>query len=291
MANSDELRLRNLVRQRIAHKRSEIDRSLRQIASGNPLGSEPRKERLVARLATKTGMADRDVKAVAEQVQRCAVRIDAAGSARAGAEALQGPSVDFVGVEFLTRGRLAANTAGRVSYRTGRSQGSGFLVGPNLFLTNHHVISTPQQASDMVVEFDYEFDDRGLQRPVTAFAFDPHSCFVYQPTDGLGFVLVAVGSRMSGDKVVESFGFNPLSDAADKHMPGEIANIIQHPGGRPKQLSCARTTSLPAMRPRRSCTTWRIRRKGPQAHPFATTTGSPLRCTTGASLPSKWTTS
>ncbi|KQP15565.1 DNA/RNA non-specific endonuclease [Pseudorhodoferax sp. Leaf265] len=236
MADSDELRLRNLVRQRIANKRVEIDRSLRQISLGNPLGSEPRKERLVARLATKTGMADRDVKAVAEQVQRCAARIDDAGATRAGAEALQGPSVDFVGVEFLTRGRLAANTVGRVSFQTGRAQGSGFLVGPNLFLTNHHVISTAQQANELVVEFDYEFDDLGLQRPVTTFAFDPQSCFVYQPTEGLDFVLVAIGPRLSGDKAVEAFGFNPLSDAADKHMLGEIANIIQHPGGRLKQL-------------------------------------------------------
>lgn len=236
MAIDNEQQLRELVRQRISGKAGEIDRSLRQIAAGNPLGSEPRKERLLARLATKTDMPQRDVQAVAAQVAMNASRIDAGKTRLAGAEALQGPSVDFVGVEFLTRGRLAANTVGRVSFKTGRAQGSGFLVGPSLFLTNHHVIPNAELAKQMVLEFDYEFDDYGAHRPVTTFALDPGTCYVSQPTEGLDFVLVAVGPRLSGEKSVKAFGFNPLSDAPDKHMLGEIANIIQHPGGRLKQI-------------------------------------------------------
>lgn len=57
-----------------------------------------------------------------------------------------------------------------------------------------------------------------------------------EPTAGLDFALIAIGRRLSGEKTLEAFGFNPLSDAKDKHMLGEIANIIQHPQGRLKQL-------------------------------------------------------
>jgi endonuclease G len=236
MNSSEESLLRQLVRNRIAGRASEIDRSLRQIAAGNPLGSEPNKERLVARLATKGGLPQRDAKAVAEVVTSNASLIDAGTMKMKGAEAAQGPTIDFVGIEFLARGRLAANTVGRVVFRSGRAQGSGFLVGPGLFLTNNHVVSSAEMAQQLVVEFDYENDVSGLQRPITTFEFDPGRCFVNEPTAGLDFALIAIGRRLSGEKTLEAFGFNPLSDAKDKHMLGEIANIIQHPQGRLKQL-------------------------------------------------------
>ncbi len=116
MNSSEESLLRQLVRNRIAGRASEIDRSLRQIAAGNPLGSEPNKERLVARLATKGGLPQRDAKAVAEVVTSNASLIDAGTMKMKGAEAAQGPTIDFVGIEFLARGRLAANTVGRVVF-------------------------------------------------------------------------------------------------------------------------------------------------------------------------------
>ena len=101
---------------------------------------------LVARLATKGGLPQRDAKAVAEVVTSNASLIDAGTMKMKGAEAAQGPTIDFVGIEFLARGRLAANTVGRVVFRSGRAQGSGFLVGPGLFLTNNHVVSSAEMA-------------------------------------------------------------------------------------------------------------------------------------------------
>lgn len=245
MDPATEASLRELVRGRLQKQAPEIARSLQQIAAGNPLGSEPREERLVARIATKANLSRRDAQAVADAVAQKATRIVgglkgaiAAGHERkeSAAEARQGLTIDLVGVEFLTRGRLAANTVGRISYRSGRAWGSGFLVGPGLFLTNNHVISSPDAARLLVVEFDYENDDAGLQRPVTTFALDPDKCFINDPTDRLDFALVAIGKRLAGSKPIEAFGFNPLSAASDKHMLGEIANLIQHPEGRLKQL-------------------------------------------------------
>lgn len=234
--STTEQRLRELVRQRLLKQAPEIERSLRQIAAGNPLGAEPRVERSIARITTKANVTKREAEAFTTVVRQKADLIETGEARLAGAEALQGPTIDFVGVEFLSRGRLAANTVGRVVFRSGRAQGSGFLVAPGLFLTNHHVIGSEAAAGQMMVEFDYENDDAGGQRPVTAFEFDPGACFVFDPMDRLDFALIAIGPVVAGNKSIGAFGYLPLSDASDKHMLGEIANIIQHPQGRPKQL-------------------------------------------------------
>ena len=62
-----------------------------------------------------------------------------------GPEAIRGSTLDFIGVAFLERGRRgggAADAVGRVAYLNGGPQGTGFLVTPRLFLTNHHVIES-----------------------------------------------------------------------------------------------------------------------------------------------------
>lgn len=236
MDRDTEARLRIIVRARIAKQSQEIENSIVQIEAGNPLGAEPSDTRRAARIARKTRLSPRDAKAMATMIATTAKLIDGVGDAIDGAEALQGPTIDIVGVEFLTRGRTAASAVGRVAYRSGRAQGSGFLVAPGLFLTNHHVISSPEQSEALMVQFDYEAADDGTERPVTSFTFDPATCFVSDPIEGLDFTLIAVGARLSGAKSLAEFGHLPLSDAKDKHMLGERANIIQHPNGDLKQI-------------------------------------------------------
>jgi endonuclease G len=237
MAESEfHLRLERLARSRIAAQKGDIEHSIRQIAAGNPLGAERTTQRSVDRIAAKAGIPARDATAVAASIARTADAIDRRGGAEGGPEALQGPTIDFVGVEFLARGRIAANAVGRVVLRNGRAQGTGFLVGAGLFITNNHVIASPAEAAGMLVEFDYESADDGGARPVTTFALDPRRCFVFDPVDRLDFTLIALNERVSGRKQLVDFGYMPLSDAPDKHMLGEIANIIQHPQGRMKQV-------------------------------------------------------
>ena len=54
--------------------------------------------------------------------------------------------------------------------------------------------------------------------------------------DGLDYTLIGVGGRLSGPGAIGTFGYIPLSDAPDKHMLGEVANLIQHPVGRFKEI-------------------------------------------------------
>ncbi|GAB7549422.1 DNA/RNA non-specific endonuclease [Cupriavidus sp. 8B] len=237
MDRDTEERLRTIVRARIAKQSQEIENSLVQIEAGNPLGAEPSDTRRAARIARKTRLSPRDAKAMATMIATTAKLIDKEGAlALDGAEAVQGPTIDIVGVEFLTRGRTAASAVGRVAFRSGRAQGSGFLVAPGLFLTNYHVIGSPEQSETLMVQFDYEAADDGTERPVTSFAFEPGTCFVSDPIEGLDFTLIAIGARLSGPKSLAEFGHLPLSDAKDKHMLGELANIIQHPNGDLKQI-------------------------------------------------------
>ena len=230
--NADQI-LEGLARARLAKNKPQIQHSLKQIAAGNPLGAETEADRRVGRIARKTGLSVQDSSAISDMISRTASQV---GRKRGAPEAAIGPTIDFVGVEFLSRGRLAANAVGRVRFQSGRAQGTGFLVGPGIFLTNNHVITTPEHARQMLVEFDFEADDAGANRPITVFAFDPGRCFAFDPIRQLDFTLIAVGERVSGTKTIGAFGYIPLSDATDKHMLGEIANIIQHPQGRLKQI-------------------------------------------------------
>lgn len=236
MAQDTEKLLESLAKSRIAKNQNQIKHSLAQIAAGNPLGSETKPQRRVDRIANKTGLSRQDSEALSDMIGRAAVQVDRELGTKGGPEAHQGPTIDFVGVEFLSRGRLAANTVGRVIFRSGRAEGTGFLVGPGLFLTNNHVIETPDKAGQLLVEFDYEADDAGADRPITTFAFDARQCFAFDPIRQLDFTLIAIGERVRGTKAIEAFGYIPLSDASDKHMLGEIANIIQHPLGKLKQI-------------------------------------------------------
>lgn len=228
----------NIVRDRLRRARPEIEASLAHIAEGNPLAAEPTLPRRLERLRIKTGGSREEA-----MMLSAAIDMAAAGAAAApargkppGPEAIQGATLDFVGVAFLERGRRAADAVGRIAFLNGRPQGTGFLVAPNLLLTNHHVIDSPEAAARLQVQFDYEHDPFGRLRAVSGFLFDPDLCFVTDGIEGLDYTLIGIGGRREGDRDLAEFGHLPLSDAAAKHMLGEIANVIQHPDGRFKEL-------------------------------------------------------
>src|SRR5262245_50011587 len=124
-------------------KRQQLH-SLDAVNKGTPLQAEPDKDRLARRLEAKARMVAEEggTRAFVPNVLR----------GRGGPERIWGSSIDFVGVAFLERGLKAARTVGRVAFRDGRAQGSGFLVAPGLFLTNNHVLESAGACTDFVVE-------------------------------------------------------------------------------------------------------------------------------------------
>jgi endonuclease G, mitochondrial len=239
-------------RARIAQADQEIRRSLRMVATGNPLGSEPDPARRRGRLQAKANLTTAEARILDAEICRRSKAMLGNGEAAAsaleaippavprrlpgGAEAIWGDTVDFVDVAFLSKGARTARSVGRVARESnGRAQGSGVLIGIDLFLTNNHVIENAALAGQFILEFDYERDEMGKHRAETRFFLDP-SVFVGDDPSGLDFTIIGVGRRRSGPAELEDFGTSPLSDASDKHMLGEFANIVQHPQGRLKEV-------------------------------------------------------
>lgn len=243
MSDDVPLEVERVARKRISNNQAEIERTLDNVSAGNPLASEKDGARLVARLMAKNNMAREEAEATAVGIRafdqmsktdrKKALRL---GAEAGGPEAIWGQTIDFVGVAFFERGRLASNAVGRVAYENGRGWGSGFLVTNRLFLTNHHVIPTPEAARDLRAEFDFELDIRDNPLGKTSFAFDPGVLFLTDPVEGLDFTLIAIGERQAGPRTLSHYGYCPLSDASDKHAIGEVVNIVQHPKGRYKEV-------------------------------------------------------
>jgi endonuclease G, mitochondrial len=146
---------------------------------------------------------------------------------------------DLIGISFLPAGYTAARAVGRIQVGAAGGHvvgfGTGFMVSPHLLLTNNHVFSSADDARSSLLEFNFEAAPGGTMRRSVLFGFEPESFFV---TDAaLDFSLVAVRQQASSGEMLSDFGWNPLIAQEGKAIVGEFVNIIQHPGGEPKQLA------------------------------------------------------
>lgn len=236
----DQAGLERSVRRRLERCEGQIDHTLLAVRRGNPLAAEPDRERLEARLRTKADLSREEAEAVAIGIRSTGIprprRFVAARRGFAGPEKVWGSTLDFVNVSFLERGFHAARSVGRVTFLDGRPQGTGWMISDRLFITNNHVISSQNAAAGFCVEFDYELDLAGNARSVSRFRFDPGAFFITDDRDDLDYTVIAIGERNAGSAMLASFGYSPLSNATDKHVLGEVANIIQHPDGRYKEV-------------------------------------------------------
>jgi endonuclease G len=231
--------LETIARSRVRTAESQIAHSETCIHAGNPLAAEQQPQRLRERLQAKASLAREEASAMAlgiEAFARATPQERTAMLHEGAPEAIYGRTIDFVGIAFLERGAIAARAVARVAYRDGRPQGSGFMVSDRLFLTNHHVIDSARATGNFCLEFDYELDPSDRPRGVTRFALDPEALFLTDPITGLDYTLVGVGAKLGGPGSLSHFGWCGLSDASNKHALGEVANVVQHPDGRYKEV-------------------------------------------------------
>lgn len=111
--------------------------------------------------------------------------------------------------------------------RADGASGTGFLVAPDILLTNHHVLPDPDAASATRATANYEASppDDGL---VIDVPLDPGGLFVTNAD--LDFTFCAV-------KGVERLGVVPLNRNSLNILHTEPVNIIQHPRGGFKQVA------------------------------------------------------
>jgi endonuclease G len=143
-------------------------------------------------------------------------------------------SVDFVGVNYLMRGVMAAHAVGRVVIgEAGKgSFGTGSMVSPRVLLTNHHVLESAAIAGESTIEFDFEDGPDGQPRQSRSFRFAPEELFIADKD--LDFALVAVNPAGGA---LDGYGFNPLIEAEGKAIVGDFVTIVQHPNAQRKQVA------------------------------------------------------
>jgi endonuclease G len=153
---------------------------------------------------------------------------------------------DLLPINYLLSGYLQAHAVGRVRYydkNEGKvASATGFLVSPDLILTNHHVFPVADHASfqafadDATIEFGYEFDIEGRRAQSVVYDLDP-ATFLHTFED-LDLALVAVRPiDRSGSRQLKEQGYLVLNGRMGKAGLGDYATIIQHPDGREKQIA------------------------------------------------------
>ena len=153
---------------------------------------------------------------------------------------------DIDSINYLAKGTLVSRSICRIQLKDARSNligyASGFLIGPGLLMTNHHVFGKPADATNSVADFDFELDVAGMEREPVRFGFEPGRFFY--TNDRLDYSIVAVApTALPGGRTLTDWGWLPLSGEPGKGDPGEYLTIIQHPSGQTKQV-CVRDNKL-----------------------------------------------
>jgi endonuclease G len=146
---------------------------------------------------------------------------------------------NFLSVEFLERGIHSARTVGRILIHTAsgqRARGTGFLISPDLILTNEHVLRSKEQAALCSIEMDHEENRFGPAIQSQIFKLEPSRFFINDAA--MDFALVAVAASSERGASITPYGWLPLSAAQGKIAVtlGDYLNVIQHPLGREKEI-------------------------------------------------------
>ncbi|MEM9272566.1 MAG: trypsin-like peptidase domain-containing protein [Cyanobacteria bacterium P01_F01_bin.143] len=133
-------------------------------------------------------------------------------------------------IAFLQQGLRVARSVSYIGVKSGRKRwsGTGFLVAKDLLLTNNHVLSDINLLSNSIFRFNYEDDFRGHAQPSEEYHAKPNGLF--HSNHDLDYTLVQLDGE-PGNK----WGWLPLLSRNIKCR--ERVNIIQHPAGRPKEIS------------------------------------------------------
>jgi V8-like Glu-specific endopeptidase len=142
-------------------------------------------------------------------------------------EKLMGERSTLISINYLEIGLVRARSVVRVRRADG-SSGTGFVTAPNMLITNNHVLPDADAAHSSSIQFNYQQTFNGLDAPTEEFKLAPQSFFLTSKVDDWSAV------EIEGDAAAK---WGSLAMTGTKIAVGNHVNIIQHPGGGPKQLS------------------------------------------------------
>ncbi len=158
---------------------------------------------------------------------------------RGGFEVVIGRS-NFLPAVFLEIGVATSRAtclvrASGIDFRSepGSWSGTGFLLGPSILVTNHHVLNSPTVAEAGSAVFNYQVGVDGRALSTRSFRLRPDRLFITSPTDGgLDYTFVWVDGEPGRE-----FGTVHADRRAFAIAEKEFANVISHPSGRLKEIS------------------------------------------------------
>lgn len=118
--------------------------------------------------------------------------------------------------------------------------GSGFLVAPNILLTNFHVLNSVDVASNARAIFNYQDGDAGTAGSTATFKLNPDRLYLDSSFEELDYCFVWVEGAPQ-----DQFGFIEFWRGSFIGAPGSAANIIHHPNGDPKRVSYKKNPIVP----------------------------------------------
>jgi len=159
-------------------------------------------------------------------------------------------------VRFLEAGAVAAKAVARVSIRftdlPDAGLGTGFMISPTLLMTNNHVIPDKVWGQRLVVHFNYQYALEGqVISPPTEYELDADSFFCTD--ENLDYTIVRVKSRTVEPSPGTTSAQSRERQAGDEfgyirlntnyfYSENQLANVIQHPAGRPKEIGLHENT-------------------------------------------------
>ncbi|MCB0163831.1 MAG: trypsin-like peptidase domain-containing protein [Anaerolineae bacterium] len=148
------------------------------------------------------------------------------------ARAIIGPP-NFMHIWWLEKALSAARSVARV--RLNYEMASGFLIAPDIFMTNHHVFHTADDARSARLEFNYrQADAQGSAiTPVDVWECDPDAMFKADPT--LDYAIVKVKPK-NGQTAGEVWGVLNPRHGQTVDVDSRV-NLIQHPRGEVQQIA------------------------------------------------------
>ncbi len=114
-----------------------------------------------------------------------------------------------------------------VRIATPKGAGTGFMIAPDLLMTNNHVIKTQEVAEKSNFSFNYQLDINGKECPTQIIGALPDGAFY--TNEELDYTVVTL-------KEVPDFG-KPLIFKSKLMRRDDRVAIIQHPGGHLKKIS------------------------------------------------------
>ena len=152
-----------------------------------------------------------------------------------GLETIINSEDNFLDLALLSGALTCARAVCLVEAPEGTPIGTGFLVGPDLVLTNQHVLPNQKMLESVVMRFDYVRQTSSPASEGKVFAVQP-GFYESSPDDQLDYALVRLAAPPLNSLAKEGKHRGYLMLSARAVVDRERVNIIQHPGGRPMQV-------------------------------------------------------